>query len=118
MKLSKIEAALLAVAAAAVFFAAGYFAGRAVTGDINVTVERREDPAPPPDTGAEDDGLLDINTASAPELATLPGIGEVLAKRIVDYREENGAFRVKEELLNVPGVGETLYQGLENLIKV
>ena len=106
------------MAAAAVFFAAGYFTGRAVTGDVNVTVERREDPAPPADSNEEDDGLIDLNTASAPELATLPGVGEVLAGRIVDYRETHGAFRVKEELMNVPGFGETLYERLENLIKV
>ena len=48
---------------------------------------------------------LDINTATAAELEILPGIGEVLAGRIVDYRETNGFFSSPEELLNVDGIG-------------
>ena len=116
MKIGKLEQALLAVALTAVFFAAGYFAGRAVTGDVNVSIEYLEDrPAAAP---SDNDDLVDINTASIRELTTLPGIGQVLAGRIVDYRTENGGFRVKEELMNVPGVGETLFEGLEELIKV
>ena len=48
---------------------------------------------------------LDINTATAAELEILPGIGEVLAGRIVDYRETNGFFSSPEDLLNVDGIG-------------
>lgn len=115
MKIGKFEAAAVLLALAAVFFAAGYFTGRAVTGDVRVTVEERSDGLPP----AEDArGLVNINTASAAELMALPGIGETLARRVTEYREEHGPFRVKEELMNVPGVGEALFDSLEDLLCV
>ena len=49
---------------------------------------------------------VDINTAAQEKLETLPGIGEVLAQRIVEYREEHGAFTAAEDLLAVEGIGE------------
>lgn len=52
-------------------------------------------------------GLLDINKASALELADLPGIGPVLAGRIVEHRVEHGPFAAPEELISVKGVGES-----------
>lgn len=52
------------------------------------------------------DGKININQASAEELTLLPGIGETLAKRIVEYRDQNGSFNVLEDLLNVSGIGE------------
>ncbi len=62
-----------------------------------------------PTVAAEDTSLcypLDINTATAQELMTLPGIGEDLAWRIVSYREEHGPFPEVQALLNVEGIGE------------
>lgn len=50
-------------------------------------------------------GLVNINTASAQELSTLPGIGEVLAQRIVDYRKVHGRFESLDALLNIAGIG-------------
>ena len=55
--------------------------------------------------GASTGGLLNINTASATELEALPGIGEVLAAAIVDYRTENGPFASIDELDDVSGIG-------------
>lgn len=58
--------------------------------------------------------LVNINTASAELLDTLPGIGPVLAKRIVDYREEIGNFATKTDLMNVEGIGyDTLLKIIE-----
>jgi len=48
---------------------------------------------------------ININTAVQEELIALPGIGETLAGRIVDYREKNGSFSSVEELMNVEGIG-------------
>lgn len=61
---------------------------------------------------------LNLNTASAEELTALPGIGEVLAERIVDYREEHGPFASEEELLNISGIGPAKLDGLEGRITV
>ena len=60
---------------------------------------------PEPETAPAITGPLNITTATAEQLDTLPGIGPVLAQRIVDYRTANGGFRAVEELLNVSGIG-------------
>jgi len=52
------------------------------------------------------------------ELMELPGIGPVLARRIVAYREEHGPFASLEELLRVPGIGEETLAALRPLVKV
>jgi len=63
-------------------------------------------------------GKININTADASQLMSLPGIGEVLAGRIIEYREKNGAFRNIYEIMDVRGIGEKTFQKLENLICV
>lgn len=63
-------------------------------------------------------GLININTASAAALTALPGIGEVLAQRIVDYREANGPFRTVAELTKVKGIGEKKLEAILDLITV
>ena len=55
---------------------------------------------------------LDINAASAEELMELPGIGEVLARRIVAYREIWGPFRQIQDVMNVRGIGEARFQAI------
>ena len=60
--------------------------------------------------------LLDLNTAAAEELACLPGIGPVLAERILARRDELGVFRSKEDILFVPGIGEAVYDEIEPYI--
>lgn len=56
---------------------------------------------------------VDLNQASASELQKLPGVGEKVAQRILEYREANGPFRAPEELMNVRGIGEKTYMNLE-----
>ena len=56
-----------------------------------------------------------VNRASADELQLVPGIGPVLAQRIVDYREEQGGFYFLEEVMDVPGVGEKRLEALREL---
>ena len=59
----------------------------------------------PADKGSAHE-TININTATKEELMAVPGIGEVYAQRIIDYREKNGNFTAPEELLNIPGIGE------------
>ena len=60
--------------------------------------------------------LIDINSATAEELTVLPGIGQSLAKAIVAYRGENGAFESLEQLMEVPGIGEGRFAAIEDKI--
>ena len=50
--------------------------------------------------------VVNINTASVTEFATLPGVGAKMAARIIEYRQKNGPFKKVEELMNVRGIGE------------
>ena len=64
------------------------------------------------DEEAEGKGLVNINTANAEQLMTLPGIGEARAQDIISYREEHGAFQNKEDLQKVSGIKESVYEKL------
>lgn len=71
-------------------------------------------------TAAEDpsgDVVLDINTATAAELEALPGIGPVLAARIVQWRTDNGRFTDVEVLSEVSGIGDALMAQLRPLVR-
>ena len=61
---------------------------------------------------------VDLNTATAEELDTLPGIGESLARRIIAYREANGPFGSIEEIMEVSGIGEAKFAELEDRVTV
>ena len=60
--------------------------------------------------------LIDINHANKEELCQLTGIGEVLAQRIIDYRTEYGSFAQPEDLKNVKGIGEKVFERLKEEI--
>ncbi len=70
-------------------------------GEHVVVASDRDDP----NVRTEPDGI-DLNTASAGELEALPGVGPVLAERIVAFRTQHGPFATVEDLLDVPGIGE------------
>jgi competence protein ComEA len=61
---------------------------------------------------------VNINTASAEQLTTLPGVGPKLAARIVEYRQKSGTFRSTQELMNVKGVGEKNFARIEAWLTV
>lgn len=67
---------------------------------------------------AAEEGLVNINTADADTLCTLPGIGEAKAKSIIAYREKNGPFKSTEELTKVSGIKEGVFDKVSDLICV
>ena len=62
--------------------------------------------------------VLNLNTATLEQLDALPGIGPVLAGRIIEFREKRGGFRRVEELLAIPGISERKWQELRKLVEV
>ncbi len=73
------------------------------------------------DTDVAADNIMspvNINTASAAQLETLPGIGAVLAERIISYRDENGAFQSRYNIMDVPGIGTGIYEKIKDSICV
>ena len=80
-----------------------------------------EDYSPESSSGASTDsssGLVNINTATLDELKTLSGIGDVKAAAIIEYREQYGSFGSIDEIMNVNGIGDNLYQQIKDYITV
>lgn len=120
--------ALLVITIVFAAFTAGFFLGRNQnrTG-ISVTVSDKMITAPtlPPVAETvltvETEAItfpISINAAEKETFMALPGIGEVLAERIVAYREENGSFSAPEELLNVEGIGKKRLEEILDLITI
>lgn len=61
---------------------------------------------------------VSLNRGSQAELETLPGVGPTLAGRIIDWRQANGGFKRKEDLLKVGGIGQKLFAGLSKLVEL
>ena len=114
----------LLVALTCVFaaFMGGFYMGRRMN-RAPVHIYQLPSQSEPEETSTEQTaeaptGPLDINTATAEELDALPGIGPVLAQRIIDYRTQAGGFRAVEELLNVNGIGEAKLMDILELVTV
>ena len=74
--------------------------------------------APPAPAGQAEGGKLNLNTATAAQLDKLPGVGPVLAERIVAYRDSRGGFRSVGDLRQVDGIGDAKYAELKDLVVV
>ena len=61
---------------------------------------------------------INLNTATASELMTLPGIGEVMARRVIEYREQSGPFRRAQDIIIIDGFSERKYRDIAQLICV
>jgi competence protein ComEA len=66
---------------------------------------------------AVSNGMVSLNQATVSDLETLPGVGPVLAERIVAFRESNGPFQAVEDLLEVPGIGEAKLAAMRDSVK-
>lgn len=118
---------LVAVTLLFAVFTLGFFLGRNGShGSVELSVPAAMQTLPPQTTCPEPTTPetvavtfpIDINRADAKQLTALPGIGEVLAGRIVAYREENGNFLSTQELQNVEGIGEKRLDAILDLITV
>ncbi len=67
---------------------------------------------------SETDGLVNINTASAPELTSLSGIGQSRADAIIEYRETNGTFKDVSDIMKISGIKEGIFNKIKNKICV
>ncbi len=69
-------------------------------------------------SGVDADGRVDLNTADAAALDTLPRVGPALAERIIAWREENGRFTSVDDLVGVSGIGEKMLEALRDRVRV
>jgi len=69
-------------------------------------------------SGVTADGRININLANLTELQTLPGIGAVRAQSIVDFREASGGFNTIEELMNISGIGQAIFDNIRDRVMV
>jgi competence protein ComEA len=72
----------------------------------------------PSSSSGQEDGKVNINTATAEELDALPGVGPSIAQRIIDYRTTNGPFQSIEDVKNVRGIGDVTFEKLKDKITV
>lgn len=123
VKFSTAEKAVLAITAAFLLLTAGYFLGqRSDTEPYTVSAqtlwtreitvqEAQNEIEPEPER-------ININTADETQLQSLPGIGEVRAKAIIADREENGPFRIPEDIIRVSGIGQGTLEEILDYITV
>ncbi len=86
------------------------------SGNNNIKQENSKNTTNSPNKGG--DQKVDINQANQSELETLPGIGESIANRIIEYRNQNGKFQNIEEIQNVKGIGNSKYNNIKDKITV
>ena len=124
---NKVSVLLAVVTALFVGFTLGLFVGRNTgSGTVTLAVPAQMQTAPTTAATAAAETVpketvsfpVNINTADADTLTALPGIGQVLAERIVAYRRQNGPFRVIEEITKVEGIGEKKAEAILDLITV
>jgi len=77
-----------------------------------------EENVPSTRMGGLEEELININTAGLAELEGLPGIGPALAQSIIDYREAHGTFGAVEEIMEVEGIGQGIFEDIRDLITV
>ncbi len=107
---------LIAITTAFLCVLIGFFIGRNTTG--NMILHSEDDTISSEYAPSQTSGRLDLNTATASQLQMLPGIGQVLAQRILTYRQENGPFTSADELMNVDGISTKRLEEILDYITV
>lgn len=124
---NKVSVLLAVVTALFVGFTLGLFVGRnSGSGTVTLAVSPQMQTAHTTAATAAAETVpektvsfpVNINTADADTLTALPGIGQVLAERILAYRQQNGPFRAIEEITKVEGIGEKKAEAILDLITV
>ena len=124
---NKVSVLLAVVTVLFVGFTLGLFVGRNTgSGTVTLAVPAQMQTAPTTAATAAAETVpeetvsfpVNINTADVDTLTALPGIGRVLAERIVAYRRQNGSFRAIEEITKVEGIGEKKAEAILDLITV
>ena len=124
-----LTAILAGLAAVLAVFSLAFYLGRSsVPFEIAVDTVKRPavyDSAALVSRGAETEDeeepaalMIDLNAATADELAMLPGIGPALAGRIIEYRAEYGRFSAPEQIMDVKGIGEATYEAIKDYLYV
>lgn len=108
---------LMIVCSLSLMLVLGVFIGRNTNSD-KVTLKENTVPISETVKMSISDYRLDINKATKIQLMELPGIGEIIADRIIAYRTDNGAFSSIDDLLNVQGIGSTKLQRIEGYIRI
>lgn len=121
--MKKANYAVLATFLIFICFLIGFFSGRVsarnqVTAQSFTYNKNAEITDHVPTEEETSNGKIDINSASVHQLQMLPNIGEVLAERIVEYRNQNGPFSTIDDLLWVNGIGEKTLDDLRQYITV
>lgn len=126
LKLKTLVLIVSIMVVAVLFYNCGYFRAQVddskLANKYTVSVERTPGPEELAEESERREELkklqVDINTASVEELDKLPGIGPVLAERIVEYRIKNGNFKYRFNIMDVSGIGTGIYNDIKDSIYV
>lgn len=105
-------------------FLLGFFLGRQTgTVQLQIGAEVAQHPVritspSAPTENSENPFPINVNISTAQQLTALPGIGDVLADRIITYREQYGDFISLEELMDVPGISQKRFDAIKDLITI
>lgn len=90
-----------------------------INDNCKIIINKRQDPSTTVENKVDkDNNKININTCTIEQLMTLPNIGSVKAKAIVEYRKANGSFKSIDNLLEVTGIGQSLFNQIKDLITV
>ncbi len=126
MKFNRAEISIFFFTFIFISFAAGFLGGRmTMSNTFTITSEIPQKTAAPvgiiAPTVSEDPKTefpININTAAVEDLMLLPSIGKTRAENIIKHREKNGAFRSVADIMEVSGIGPSIYDGIRDLIAV